>query len=1616
MPGSLVPGSCPWIGPADPKCYLGFATFTSQIQLTALGCPDPAVGRQWRLEPESGETPKGGCIEVIAFHTQCEIESDPVKITAVALDVHPPVVQLEYFESPIDGGGWMSGWRADSVVVTVTPGERCKDITVDAGTPPGMVVVTPEPCNPPSVPLCDDSATKTLKISDGLSAKNGATVTFKVSVGSCQKTFKVKIKYTVDHQLDSGGGGGTGGGGGPVRPDALEMSEDDPRVSPPSENWGPCSGGGLCILDPCSPENFPPALHQHQATWCWSEPANYQGGDLWFEETYSRPGRPKEQYDGPWSTLQGTVANGFFETQTTACVWQDFEYEPPGNPAQKSGDSKLIRVIFHPYMQVFNPYLGWQWADPGFDPTPPHLMGSEYGVARINLLFRLNQAGPATTSGGRVRLLFRGGLIERHLVNDGTQEVDVVQLSQFPPWTCPGVNSPGPQAYDVTCRCVPDGGEFCPPWTHECTISAGSHSLGWEIAVESALFHTDHYFQPEEPALLRWAPHDLPKKVVDSFRGWVYFEVFGERSSSVAEDVELVVAMQVTPRDTAPNWEDTSQTVWASLKLTVCDMGLIDVHGDEIHEVASFSHPSPVVTLDEIELQDILLDHNVAVVTISGTVTDAIADSVPGGAADIIEVYVGEDEQRIPVVKDLEEPTSTQRPFAFKGRFGPVSYRLPIAHGSNMVLVKAVNAIGNEGHDGIVIEAEIDLEALLEPPPAYQVHSLGTLGGSTSSALGVSTYGIAVGAASNAAGALQAVRFSSSGGLESLGTLGGATSTAQGQGPHGEVVGGADTSEGLKRPFLYKGGSMMDLGTLGGTQGIATAISDDGRVVGSAAKEDGDWHAFLWRDVDGNGAPDPGEMVDLGTHGGFYSAAWAVSRVGHLVAGDAEDAEGNIRGFLWNDRNDNGERDEGEWLDLGTLGGLHSFAYALTDEGHVVGEAETSSGQLHAFLFKDLNENGQADPGEMLDLGTLGGTRSIAFGVNGWGQVVGESRNAAGARRAVLWDATTGAIVDLNDRIPSGSGWVLRAARSISPAGHIAGEGLQSGVARGFVLTPQLPSAGITLVSVENLESTEAELVNPVRVIIKDLSVTPSTIDGLSAGFFGSYFPLKFEDGELQADRPFLGVARTVNLPLENVVDIRWVEWSTPVRYRDCRRDFFWAYTAQSPAAYMKYAAGTKVGHRVVSKWFSKNPGLQFEPKIMNYNPGLFGGSDTDGAHIAIGGYVVIDDSLYVNLDIGRQARTHPRKTFIISYMRNGQTKEERLRDNFMVVGIRVLILAVDGAGYQHVNDVIESSSTALSKVFVHNGDNRGESALAVLPTVTWTNWTGVFSGMAPSDHGIVGNAFFERERGVPVGTAWPFATANDHAFFGGPWYSPVRGDRRDMYRVASCAELNTRAFLAAGSVYDEVKAVVTDPVLTVSNFALYSRGALSRTFLWDDPWTARLGHDPQTAKFFDDRILRRRYDKPYLFADRSAAVIETVYLPGTDNVAHEIGGGNPKYPHWPSTPVGGDLLNAIKKHFSEVVEPAFQHRFDDLCNSGYLYSTVFVLTADHGLVAFVNTDLFNVVIEDAGGWEMQRIFEGPLPEVPYQFFTDRTLWRGDRDAWPTTGAVYSPSGGLAHM
>jgi hypothetical protein len=58
--------------------------------------------------------------------------------------------------------------------------------------------------------------------------------------------------------------------------------------------------------------------------------------------------------------------------------------------------------------------------------------------------------------------------------------------------------------------------------------------------------------------------------------------------------------------------------------------------------------------------------------------------------------------------------------------------------------------------------------------------------------------------------------------------------------------------------------------------------------------------------------------------------------------------------------------------------------------------------------------------------------------------------------RALYWPDLAGAAVDLNDVIPSDSGWVLHKANAINDAGQIIGQGTRSGLSgqRSFLLTP----------------------------------------------------------------------------------------------------------------------------------------------------------------------------------------------------------------------------------------------------------------------------------------------------------------------------------------------------------------------------------------------------------------------------------------------------------------------------------------------------------------------------------------------------------------------------------
>ena len=129
--------------------------------------------------------------------------------------------------------------------------------------------------------------------------------------------------------------------------------------------------------------------------------------------------------------------------------------------------------------------------------------------------------------------------------------------------------------------------------------------------------------------------------------------------------------------------------------------------------------------------------------------------------------------------------------------------------------------------------------------------------------------------------------------------------------------------------------------------------------------------------------------MDLGTTpGNWWSLPAGISPHGTLVTGKSGGYP--LQAFLW----------DGAMHAIGPSGGE---PVAVNDSGMVVGNYPSTSGYWRAFRWQD---------GAMVDLATLGGSSSWAYGMNGDGVVVGSAWRADSVGRAVSWDSK-GTVVDL---------------------------------------------------------------------------------------------------------------------------------------------------------------------------------------------------------------------------------------------------------------------------------------------------------------------------------------------------------------------------------------------------------------------------------------------------------------------------------------------------------------------------------------------------------------------------------------------------------------------------
>ena len=175
-------------------------------------------------------------------------------------------------------------------------------------------------------------------------------------------------------------------------------------------------------------------------------------------------------------------------------------------------------------------------------------------------------------------------------------------------------------------------------------------------------------------------------------------------------------------------------------------------------------------------------------------------------------------------------------------------------------------------------------------------------------------------------------------------------------------------------------------------------------------------------------------FTDLGTLGGTYSRALGINNCGQIVGESSVTGASPTHPFIWRDSNGNLISDPGEMKDLGTLGGTRGVAVDINASGLVVGTSTIGS-EERAFRWFDLDGDGTPDPGEMNDLGVLPNhSTHNALGVNDIGQIVGSAEDNNLVTSGFVWNASTGLQV-----IPTLNGIAPSHGYAINNSSHIAG-------------------------------------------------------------------------------------------------------------------------------------------------------------------------------------------------------------------------------------------------------------------------------------------------------------------------------------------------------------------------------------------------------------------------------------------------------------------------------------------------------------------------------------------------------------------------------------------------
>ncbi|MFL5330023.1 MAG: hypothetical protein ACJ8C4_14050 [Gemmataceae bacterium] len=320
----------------------------------------------------------------------------------------------------------------------------------------------------------------------------------------------------------------------------------------------------------------------------------------------------------------------------------------------------------------------------------------------------------------------------------------------------------------------------------------------------------------------------------------------------------------------------------------------------------------------------------------------------------------------------------------------------------------------------------------------YNITDIGTLGGPECRARAINNFGQVTGDSQYSPGNYHAFIYSNAS-MTDLGNLPGSGTNSYGRGINdvGQVTGVAGSGSTTKS-FIYSNGQMTSLGTLGGTFCSAEAINNSGVITGGSFYSGlNSSHVFSYA---------TGVMTDFGSPTSGSAGGFTINNFGQIVA------QSNGLTYL---------RVGSGWQSIGTFGGSTTVG-EINDTGTIVGISTYPDSHTRPYIFVN---------GQMTDIGNLGGVSSGARGVNSTGQVVGFSSLLTGVQaHAFLYQ--NGQMSDLNDVIPTGSGYVLNDAWDINDFGQIICQATNpafGGFTHSVLLTPVPEPTSLFLLALPGL-------------------------------------------------------------------------------------------------------------------------------------------------------------------------------------------------------------------------------------------------------------------------------------------------------------------------------------------------------------------------------------------------------------------------------------------------------------------------------------------------------------------------------------------------------------------